>query len=82
VSDKPRRRYELQVTVGADTIEYLKHLLEEITGYLPGNRPYTAVSGGYEGGYVANMQFDENITHESWARELEAYLAKDDTTHE
>lgn len=71
----PKRRIEMNLKVSADSIDelvsYLRNFAFEVS---TGTR--TGVSGGYSTGAVYQIVEDESITHESWAANLEKYLAE------
>jgi len=75
VTKKPKRRVEMSLKVNADSIDelvsYLRNFAFEVS---TGTR--TGVSGGHSTGAVYQIVEDESITHESWAVELEKYLAE------
>lgn len=78
MTDKPQRRYEVDIHIGADDLKSLKHALDNIAFDLERREedaPINMVSGGFDTGYSVNATVDTNITHDSWYVNLEAYLA-------
>lgn len=76
--EKPRRRYQMQLTLGADDLRSLLGALHSIEFDLstePEDTPRNIVSGGYDSGFVLDLTIDPTITHESWAEYLDKYLA-------
>lgn len=78
MTDKPKRRYEVDIHIGADDLKSLKHAIDNISFDLERREedaPINMVSGGVDTGYSVNAAVDTSITHDSWYISLEAYLA-------
>lgn len=72
---KPKRRYEVTITAGADDLESLIHIIEYALRDLKPDTPYSAISGGYSGNHSIELCVYPEVTHETFAAALEAYLA-------
>ena len=78
--EKPKRRYELTITAGADDLPYLLNMLQEQVYSLqkwPDNLPYSGFSGGYSGNHSVELKVRPETTHDSYFAELEVYLRKE-----
>jgi hypothetical protein len=75
--EKPRRRIELKLTIGADNWDALRGALKSIQTKIAisGSLSTSSVSGGYDSGWIYECSERSEITHESWAEDLNAYLA-------
>ena len=78
----PRRRIEASFRISADSWDELSRALHSIRTDLAVARmlPKSSVSGGYGSGWIIEASEDETVTHDSWAAELDAWLANKDTT--
>ena len=76
--DKPKRRYELELRLGADSakdvIGHLYSLMIDLERHDLENTPLGIVSGGYSCGFYITIQINRDITHDTWEKELNAYL--------
>lgn len=72
---KPHRAYMLRLEVEADDLEALCGYLESFVTELYMGKVTSGVSGGYSAGSVYSLTIDHGMTHELWARDLEAYIA-------
>lgn len=81
MTDKPKRKYELTITAGADDLEYLKQIVQMAIDELP-TYPHSGVSGGYAGNHMVELRVNPEQTHEKYEEELNAYLAKDEPKQE
>lgn len=75
--DKPRRRYEIELHIGADNLRSVIGTLHSILFDLEQRQedaPLSQVSGGYDCGYTLDATIDQSITHEIWERNLMDYL--------
>jgi hypothetical protein len=74
---KPRRRIELKLTIGADNWDALRGALKSIQTEVAihGRLSTSGVSGGYDSGWVYECSERPEITHDSWAADLNNYLA-------
>lgn len=70
----PRRRYQLELNVGADSKEDLIGFLRSFQTELYMDRISTGVTGGYSSGGHYKLSIDERITHDSWAEDNERYV--------
>jgi hypothetical protein len=74
---KPRRRIVFIAKIEADDWDRLKaelrHLETEIA--MHGKLPPSSVSGGYSCGHIVVTSEDGSIDHDSWAREIDAWVA-------
>ena len=75
---KPRRAYELTLTLGADTYEELVRALEGLAldlALYPSDAAHRPMaSGSPSAGYSATVTHDPEWTHERYHAEVEAYL--------
>lgn len=78
--DKPRRRLEFELHIGADNMEELKAALRDIeTQAAIGELSASCVSGGVGSGWRYSLSEDKSITHESYMAVLKRYLKERDT---
>lgn len=70
----PRRTYELDLKVGADSLDDLIRYLHSLQIELLRGMISSGVSGGYSAGAVYTLSVDESITHDSWAEANERYV--------
>lgn len=70
----PRRAYELELKVGADSLDDLIGYLRTLETELHMGMISNGVSGGYSAGAVYSLSVDESITHDSWAAENQRYV--------
>lgn len=76
-TEKPKRRYELDLHLGADSLESLRGAINSILFDIdrhPVDTPIDIVSGGYDSGYSLKCAVDTSITHDSWYEQLKVYL--------
>jgi hypothetical protein len=73
---KPRRRIVLLAKIEADDWERLQHELTHLATEIArhGKLSSSSVSGGYSCGHIVVTSEDGSIDHDSWAKELDAYL--------
>src|ERR1700682_933721 len=73
---KPRRRIVFLAKIEADDWQRLgaelEHLARELDRH--GKLSPSSISGGYSCGHIVVTSEDGSIDHDSWARELDAYL--------
>ncbi len=73
---QPRRRVVFIAKIEADNWprlrDELEHLAREIDRH--GKLSTSSISGGYCCGHIIVTSEDGSIDHDSWARELDAYL--------
>ena len=77
--DKPKRRYELELSASADDLDSLIglfRLIEFVIASEPEDTPRNIVSGGYSSSYILDLSIQDDITHETWSKEIAAYLAE------
>ncbi len=79
MSEKPHRKYELHLTLGADDAETLRDALRSLAFDLEGFEtvsawPYQSVSGAPDCGYSTDIECDPDMTPERYQEELEQYL--------
>lgn len=73
---KPRRSYEMELHLGADSKQRAVDSLREIADMIERgdiNGP-GGCSGGSSAGWWYTISHDESITHDQWAKALELYL--------
>lgn len=78
MTDKPQRRYEVEIRIGADDLISLKRAVNSIEFDLERREedtPIDMVSGGVDFGYSVSAKIDTSITHDSWYINLRDYLA-------
>jgi hypothetical protein len=80
-----KRTYQLQLTMGADTLQDLRGMLNTLCydlakiedgGGIDPAKPYEAISGGYGGNHSMTLEFRPDVTHDSYFEQLEAHLAE------
>lgn len=82
--EQPKRRYVMKLEIGADTFRDLLGRLNSIQFDLERaiegelDRDYSAVSGGYDAGWVLGIKFDPTMDHDRYVEVLNAYLAERD----
>lgn len=75
---KPHRRFELEIHVGADDWETVLRELQRLTAHLEEHGPACdSVSGGYDQGSWVKIVERPDQTHDKYVAELEAYLASE-----
>ena len=77
-----KRRYHIDIELGADSFEdligSLKHIIFELRGYKENNifqnekLNHPCVSGGHCSGYHYNLYFDPEMNHNRYFKALEA----------
>lgn len=72
----PRRKILITAKIECDDWRSvsgaLKQLLTEIA--INGELPSTSVSGGYSSGWIVVSDVDGDMSHDQWARDLNAWL--------
>lgn len=73
---RPHRRLEVKLNLNADDYEAILSTLRQILFDLDGleGRGYSSVSGGPDASYILDIQFDPEVTHESYFEALNLYL--------
>jgi hypothetical protein len=73
---KPRRRIEFIAKIGADSWKDLQHELSHLATEIArhGRLSASSCSGGYSAGHIVVTSENGDITHDSWAKELDDYL--------
>lgn len=73
---KPRRRVVMVAKLEADSWDDLHGALNSLSTEIAmhGRLSASSVSGGYSGGHIIVTSEDGDITHDSWAVELNRYL--------
>ena len=71
----PRRRLELSLTIGADTLEDLHDALQQFaTDLLIDNREeHIRASGGWRSGYSSTLTVDPEMTGDRYRREVQEW---------
>lgn len=79
---KPKRRYEVNLKLGADSLNdvigALNGLLYELHSKKE-DEPIQMITGGYSYGYVLTADIDPQITHDSYEVTLMDYIAEEKT---
>ena len=76
-SPVPRRRFVLELHLGADSREDMVSALRGISKAMErGEYPSTVISGGYNSGFVHLWCEDDAITHDTYEAANAAWLAK------
>ena len=80
MNEKPHRRYQLTLDIGADTYDELLRAIHTFADHMDMNYPAldystNGASGGVSTGYSYDVKVDNDMTHERWYEELQAYLA-------
>lgn len=76
---RPHRRYQMTMSIGADSMEELRRSLEqwcfemERYGEIQ-ERSYGGASGSPSAGYSYDIRFDPDMTPERYHEELKVYL--------
>lgn len=70
----PRRAYELDLKVGADSLDALIGYLRSFETDLHMGKISNGASGGYSAGSSYSLSIDESITHDSWAAANDRYV--------
>lgn len=71
----PQRAFSIELKVGADTLQEAANLLEHFADQIRLGGSASVTGGPSSGGYYEVRQRD--VTHEQYAAELKAYLAKE-----
>lgn len=75
--ERPKRMYELRLTIGADDLKALRSMLNEIGWTLDGEQlpmPYSSVSGGHSGSYILDIEYRPEQTHDAYFEQLHQAL--------
>jgi len=77
-NEQPRRRIVLIGKLEADDWKTLQHNLMHLSTEIArhGKLPASSYSGDYSSGHIIITSEDGSIDHDSWAKELDAYLDK------
>lgn len=70
----PRRAYELDLKVSADSRDDLCGYLHSFVTQLYMDQISNGASGGYSAGATYSLSVDESITHDSYVAALDDYL--------
>lgn len=76
---KPKRTYELALTIGADTLDDLRSNLRSISIELDRRddlTDYSSVSGGYQSNHILKIEYSSAVTHDSYFEELDKHLTE------
>jgi hypothetical protein len=68
----PLHAFELKISVGANTKEYLERALEEILQRIKRGNLGNAMSGGWDGSYAVTIA-ERDITPDAYRSELEEW---------
>lgn len=70
---EPKRKHQLTLTIGADTLEDLQNAMRQLADELhePGTR---SVGDGYTWGHSLEHKVDPVQTHEKFVEQMEGYL--------
>lgn len=80
--DKPKRKYEMQLTMGADDLPSLRGMLNTLIYDLARLEdsdvekvnPYHAISGGYSGNHSIEIRIQPDMDHDKYMDQLNAYI--------
>lgn len=74
--DKPNRRYEMTLTLGADSIRDIQGALKSIIFDLEKveDRPHFAVSGGPDSSYTLEIKFYPEQSHDHYFEQITEFL--------
>jgi len=73
---KPKRRFELDVQIGADTKEGLHLEMKNIVLWLDGGSPTKAVGASPSSSRVAKLIEDPEMDHNKYFKQLDQHLGK------
>lgn len=84
MNEKPRRKYDLTLTIGADDFAYLLSALNEIAADIEqcGDAPYETASGGYSGNSNVKLVINHAMTHDIYFDQLEAHIVAEEAKYE
>ncbi len=76
MNDKPKRRLELILRLGADDMDTIISTFKQLMFDLDqiGERDYHSISGAPDAGYILDIAFSPNVDHEGYLTANEAYL--------
>lgn len=77
MTKEPHRKIEVELKISADSwrdVQAAFNMLERDIA-VSGQLSTSSISGGCSVGWILTSKVDENMTHEIWEGELEAYLA-------
>lgn len=75
--ERPKRRFDLQITIGGDTWEDVARACDEIVSHVAEHGPAcTSVSGGPSSGWAVSVTERPEMTHEAYFAAVEKYLAE------
>lgn len=76
MTNKPKRTFELTLTIGADTLDDLRSNLRSILIDLDREdvTDYSSVSGGYQSNHILKIEHSPTVTHDSYFEALEKHL--------
>lgn len=71
---EPKRKHQLTLTIGADSLEDLQSAMRQLADELrePGTK---SVGGGYRWGHILEHKVDPSQTAEKFREQLDAYIA-------
>lgn len=74
--EKPKRRIQLNIDIGADSIDAAIHDLKQIIFEMTvrGEDNMNTVSGGYSSGNTVRLIVNPDVDHDSYVEELNKYL--------
>ncbi len=74
--ERPKRRIEMVLKIGADDMDSLRSILrsESITLEPVEERNYESFSGGYDGNHRLTIVVNPEVSHDSYVEALEAYI--------
>lgn len=77
--EQPKRRYEVQIHIGADNkkafVGALMAIMFNLEAHKTEDEEVDLVSGGWDSGYSVTARVDTSITGDSYHASLEAYMA-------
>lgn len=84
MSDAPKRKYQLTLTLGGDDIQDIVHGLEQISFDLMREANddieavgYHSISGGYSSGWIVDVSVDPAMNHDEYMRLLKEHVAQE-----
>jgi predicted transcriptional regulator len=71
----PHRRFRLELSAEADTLDELAHVIDSVAGRLwEATMPIEMTSGGARSGYTLTVREDESVTAEQFRADLKAWM--------
>jgi hypothetical protein len=77
ISEKPRRKIVMLAKFEADDWDAMQGTFHQLETQIAmhGELSPRSISGGYSTGHIYVCDVDGNMTHDKWAKELDAYLS-------